>query len=84
MSHRRIHNTATVTTAHGKTARTMQGFKEGFKEGYDVGYNACMLELEQLIGPEHGSIDAVVHHLESYVQQKNRERTLKSNITARQ
>ncbi len=62
LNNRRIRNTLTVTAAHGKTIRTMQVFKEG----YDAGYNACMLELQKLIGPEHGSFDTVVQYLESY------------------
>ncbi len=80
----RIRNTVTVTAADGRTMRTMHVFQEGYKEGYDAAYNACVLALRQLTGPERGSIDTVVRHLECYVQQKDRGGALKSNIPARQ
>ncbi len=69
MNHWRTRNTMSVTTACGRTMRTTHAFKDRYKEGYDAGYNACVLELRQLIGPEHGSFDAVLRQLKSNVQQ---------------
>ncbi len=84
MNNTYIRDTTGMSTTHGKPEITMhQGnLCLTSKEIYDDGYNACMMEIQQLVGPAGGSMDAVVQHVESYVQQRNRESVFKSSDVA--